>query len=106
MSLLRWLAAFLLPTCRGCGHPLTEGTSDIFDPASLVQAPRAQHPSNPGLVEALRQCTRVFRRTDFYIHFIDPADSNAPGSAWQHRESIRLQDEESGEVLVDLLTDD
>jgi hypothetical protein len=74
-----------------------------YDPAWLVALAREQHPDLPWLADALAGCTRAAWESRAYVHFVDPADANQPGSAWQFEENVVLEHPREGEIVLDVL---
>jgi hypothetical protein len=64
---------------------------------------REQHPDLPWLGEALSGCTRAAWESGAYMHFVDPADANHPGSAWQFEENLVLEHPREGTIVLDIL---
>jgi hypothetical protein len=75
------------------------------DPGWLVTLAREQEPSEPWLAESLARCTLCMLESDAYIYFVDPSRPNKPGSEWQIRENIILDDPTRGSVVLDVLQD-
>ena len=76
-----------------------------YDPTWLVDLARESCPDEPWLVAALRHCTRAARESRAYLHFVDPANPNAPGSEWQFVDNILLEHPTEGDIVLDILTD-
>jgi len=74
-----------------------------YDPAWLVALAREQHPDLPWLADALAGCTRAAWESRAYVYFVDPADANQPGSAWQFDVNVVLEDPREGEIVLDVL---
>lgn len=74
-----------------------------YDPGWLVELARAFRPDAPWLAEALSKCTRAAQESRAYIHFVDPAHPNEPGSDWQIEESIVLHHPQEGDLVLDIL---
>ena len=76
-----------------------------YDPTWLVDLARQSCPDESWLVAALQRCTRAARESRAYLHFVDPANANAPGSEWQFVENILLEHPTEGDIVLDILTD-
>jgi len=76
-----------------------------YDPTWLVDLARESYPDEPWLAAALERCTRAAHESRAYVHFVDPANPNAPGSAWQFVENIVLEHPTEGDIVLDILTD-
>lgn len=74
-----------------------------YDPTWLVALAREQHPDLPWLADALEKCTRASWESRAYVHFVDPADANQPGSAWQFEENLVLEHPREGTIVLDVL---
>lgn len=78
---------------------------EAYDPTWLVDLARESCPDEPWLVAALQRCTRAARESRAYIHFVDPANANAPGAEWQFVENILIEHPTDGDIVLDILTD-
>jgi uncharacterized protein YuzE len=76
-----------------------------YDPAWLVAAASKQYPDKPWLSDALSKCTTMHRSGSAYIYFVDARRANKPGSPWQFRENIILEETEAGDIVLDILKD-
>ncbi|HEX8319442.1 hypothetical protein [Longimicrobium sp.] len=74
-----------------------------YDPAWLAALAREQHPDMPWLADALAACTRAAWESRAYVHFVDPADANQPGSAWEFEENVVLEHPREGTIVLDVL---
>ena len=77
-----------------------------YNPDSLVQLAREQHPDKPWLADALAACTRAGwgSRKHHYLYFVDPANANQPGAECQFEREVWLDDPKVGWLNVDVLT--
>jgi hypothetical protein len=78
-------------------------TWKTYDPGWLVKLAKEQHSDFPWLAEALTNCTRASWESKAYVHFVDPTDANKPGAEWQIDCNMTLNDEEHGELILDIL---
>jgi hypothetical protein len=77
---------------------------ESYDPTWLVELAQETCPDVPWLAAALRHCTRAARESRAYLHFVDPANANVPGSEWQLVENIVLDHPTEGSIVLDILT--
>lgn len=76
---------------------------ESYDPAWLVEWVRANRPDLPWLPDALARCTRAAWDGRAYLCFVDPADANQPGSAWQWEGNVTLERTPEGTLVLDLI---
>ena len=74
-----------------------------YDPDWLVEAARQVEQEYPWLPMALAACTESVENGWLYVRFITSKRANKPGSEWQFRESVILEDTVHGDVIVDVL---
>lgn len=74
-----------------------------IDPTALIEAVRKEHPSHKWLQDALRDLQDEKKTREYYIHYVDPQNANQPGSEWQFSHSIKIEESEYGEVIIDIL---
>lgn len=75
-----------------------------YDPAWLADWVRANVPEEPWLADALARCTRAMDGGRAYVYFVDPADANQPGAAWQLDRTLTLHHPREGTLVLDVLT--
>ena len=74
-----------------------------YNPMWLVEvAPQVKN-EYPWLVEELKKCVIVIKEDENYIYFITPENPNMPGSEWQIKDCIILENTKYGEVVLDVL---
>lgn len=73
-----------------------------FDPASLVQAARAQWAQWPHLALAFARCARAWPESERYTHFLPPTERK---SRWKFAANIPLAHPTLGTLLVDIIHD-
>ena len=74
-----------------------------YDPAWLVRAAKQVIDEYPWLPEKLNECVSAKMESRYYTRFVDAKNPNQPGSDWQFRENITLDETEHGEVVLDVL---
>ena len=74
-----------------------------YNPTWLVTLAQENYPDQPWLAEALARCTQCAEESPAYLHFVDPADPNNPGSEWQFDENILLEHPQEGTLILDIL---
>ncbi len=79
--------------------------AEKYDPSWLVELAKKEYPEDSWLYEALRQCNIKLLISDdpAMIYFVDPKNSNQPGSKWIHDECIELESYEKGSIIIDIL---
>lgn len=80
-------------------------SEEDFVPDGYVACAKAQHPDMPWLADALAACTRVVRKTQYHVYFVNATNANQPGAEWQFRESVFLDLPTGGTILIDVLKD-
>jgi hypothetical protein len=78
---------------------------EAYDPTWLVELARSRRPDLPWLAEAFARCIRCRVESEFYVRFVDSDRANQPGSDWQFRENLFLDDPTEGNLVVDVLQD-
>ena len=74
-----------------------------YDPTWLVDLAKEQHPEEPWLPAALAACTMARQESAAYIHFVNRADPDEPGSEWQEQTDLILKHPTEGELVLDIL---
>ncbi len=64
-----------------------------------------QEPDRHDIVSALQNCKGGNWTSNGYYHFVDSRNPNQPGSEWQHDESIVIEQQNKGDIIIDLLKD-
>ncbi len=73
-----------------------------FDPTPLVRAASEQWGHRPELIAALASCTRQWRESELYTHFVDTTKAKAPGDRWRFAFTLELKCAVHGELNVDV----
>jgi len=76
-----------------------------YDPSWLVEAAMEVKDEYPWLVDELSKCVKARKESKYYTYFVDPKNPNKPGSEWQFRDNIILEDTKYGDVVLDVLKD-
>ena len=76
---------------------------EAFDPKSIIELVKTQHPEKSEIIENLETCKAGYWKSKAYIYFISTTNPNQPNSNWQHKESIVLEDEKKGTIVIDVL---
>ncbi|HEY8026358.1 MAG TPA: hypothetical protein VIF60_17480 [Burkholderiaceae bacterium] len=74
-----------------------------YDAQWLIHLARLQHADKEWLADAFAKCTMAKSGGKAYVYFVDHANPNRPGSAWQFDQSLMLECPERGEIVVDVL---
>ena len=82
---------------------MKRATWEPYDPAWLIALAREQYSEEQWLPAALAECTRCLRESVAYLHFVDSARPNKPGSEWQFDGNIMLESPSEGLIVLDIL---
>jgi len=74
-----------------------------YDPTWLVELAKAQLPEEKWLPAALAACTTARQGSPAYIHFVNPADPDEPGSEWEVQTNLSLRHPTEGDLVLDIL---
>ena len=74
-----------------------------YDPTWLVHIAEKYTDQYPWLPTALKQCSRASIESNAYTRFVSSRNYNKPGSQWQFKENIGLEDDVYGELILDIL---
>lgn len=84
------------------GHAMTTDKINIEKIISLV---REQEPDKDDIVSALQNCKGGHWSSNGYYQFVSSRNPNQPGSEWQHKECVVIEQENEGDIVIDLLKD-
>ena len=79
--------------------------ADSIDIEYIIKLVEEQEPDRPDLVTALWNCKGGFWTSNGYYQFVDSRNPNQPGSAWQHEDCIVIEQNDKGDIVIDLLKD-
>ncbi len=71
----------------------------------IIDLIKEQEHDRTDLIEQLKKSNRKKWIRQAYIHFVSGARPNQPGSEWQFDESIALEHESEGTIVIDILKD-
>ena len=71
-----------------------------YDPSWLVVIAKRERAKEIWLIEALARCIRAWVECKSYIYFVDATNPNQPGSEWQFKKNILL---DNGRLVLDVL---
>ena len=74
-----------------------------YDPSWIVEASEKLKDEYPWLPYALKKCTRVVKKSKYYIYFVNPKNPNKLNSEWQFDENILIEDTVHGDIVLDIL---
>ncbi len=84
------------------GHVMT----DKIDIEQIIKLVQEQEPDRTDLISALRNCKGgQWTSNGYYSFIVSDNKPNQPGSNWQHDESIVIEQEEKGDIVIDVLKD-
>lgn len=76
---------------------------EVFDSKWIIELVKTQYPEKSEIIESLKTCTAGYWKSKAYIYFVSTTNPNQPKSNWQHKESIVLEDEKEGTIVIDIL---
>jgi hypothetical protein len=76
-----------------------------YNPDWLVNLLQQQLPDKTELADAVKNCRRGVWQNKGYIYFVSPKNPDLPGSEWQFKENVIVEDEARGAVVIDILQD-
>lgn len=79
--------------------------NDSINIEAIIKLVREQVPEQPEIIAALKRCSGGKWTSSGYYQFIDSKNANQPGAAWQIAESIVLEQENKGDIVLDVLKD-
>lgn len=80
--------------------------TDKIDIDKIIKLVQKQEPDRLEIVAALHNCKGGKWTSNGYYSFVIPdSKPNQPGSNWQHAESIVIEQEQMGDIVIDLLKD-
>jgi hypothetical protein len=93
-----------------CRHALYANVSghamkDRIDIEEIIKLVQGQEPARQDIIAALRNCKGGHWYSSGYYNFVDSRNANQTGSEWQHDECIVLEQQNQGDIVIDLLKD-
>jgi hypothetical protein len=79
--------------------------TDKIDIEKLMRLVREQKPDRDDIVTALRNCKGGHWSSNGYYQYVSSHNPNQPGSEWQHDEYIVIEQDNEGDIVIDLLKD-
>ena len=79
--------------------------SDLLNIEKIIKYVEQQAPDRKDLVTALRNCKNGKWTSNGYYQFVDSKNANQIGSKWQFDENIVLEQENKGDIVLDVLKD-
>jgi hypothetical protein len=79
-----------------------EPTVDLNEIIRLV---KRQQPDRDDIVSHLQKYPQGQWTRPGYYQFVDSTNANMPGAVWQHDECIVLEQENEGDIVLDVLRD-
>ncbi len=76
-----------------------------YNPNWLVTLLKEQLPDKTEMIEAAKHCTRGVWEKKNYIYFVSTKNPDLPGSDWQFKENLILEDADRGMIVLDILKD-
>jgi hypothetical protein len=76
-----------------------------FDSKWIIELVKAQYPEKLEIIERLKTCKAGYWKSKAYIYFVSATNPNQLKSNWQHKESLILEDEKKGTIVIDILTE-
>lgn len=78
---------------------------DKFDIQKIIKLVQEQKPESQEIVSALQNCQDGHWSGKAYYQFVDSGNPNEPGTEWQHEECIIIEQQNDGDIVIDLLKD-
>ncbi len=79
--------------------------TDEINIEKIIKLVQEQEPDRQDVISALRNCKGGHWSSKGYYCFVDSRNPNQPGSEWQHDECIVLEQQNQGDIVIDLLKD-
>ena len=79
--------------------------SELINIEEIINLVRQQEPDRQDIIEALQKCSVGQWTSNGYYRFVDSKNANEPNAEWQHDECIVLEQEDKGDIVLDLLKD-
>ena len=79
--------------------------NSYFKVESLVELVHLHHPDRNDVIEALSMLEIAEFPRQAYKNFVSSERPNQPGSEWQFKENLVLEDSEDGTIVLDILED-
>lgn len=79
--------------------------SKLINIKEIIELLKQQEPDRHDVIEALQKCSAGQWESNSYYRFVDSKNANEPNAEWQHDECIVLEQENKGDIVLDLLKD-
>ena len=79
--------------------------SDFINIGEIIELVRQQEPDRQDVIIALQNCKGGHWTSNGYYQFIESKNANQIDSKWQLDESIVLEQDDKGDIVLDLLKD-
>ncbi len=79
--------------------------SDQINIGEIIELVRQQEPDRQDVIIALQNCKGGHWTSNGYYQFIESKNANQIDSKWQLDESIVLEQDDKGDIVLDLLKD-
>ena len=76
-----------------------------FPADHIIALIREQYPEREDLIRAIQLCNNGQWDSPAYVHFVNRSHPNKEGSEWQFDDSVNLESEEEGTIVLDILKD-
>lgn len=76
---------------------------DTINIDEIIKLVREQEPNRQDLIQALQKCKGGYWSSNGYYSFVDSKNANQTDADWQHDECIVLEQENKGDIVIDLL---
>ena len=78
---------------------------DKIDIKKIIRLVREQEPDREDIITSLQSCKGGHWSSKGYYQFVDSRNPNQAGSEWQHDDCIVIEQENEGDIVIDLLKD-
>ncbi|MBK8089626.1 MAG: hypothetical protein IPK31_17805 [Chitinophagaceae bacterium] len=79
--------------------------TNLLNIEEIIELVKQQEPDRKDVIEGLQKCSGGLWTSNGYFSFIDSTTANQIGAEWQFEESIVLEQENKGDIVLDLLKD-
>jgi hypothetical protein len=79
--------------------------TNTIDIENIIKLVQDQQPERVDIISALKNCKGGHWSSNGYYQFVDSSNANQSGSTWQHNDCIVLEQQDKGDIVIDLLMD-
>lgn len=79
--------------------------NDPINIKEIIELVKQQEPDRQDIIEAIQNASGGQWTSNGYYRFVDSKNANQPGAVWQFDENIALEQENRGDIILDILKD-